>query len=168
MRQTIEKGRWYPDMPPMLDGEDSNRYTNRLLGAYGDEMRPYDHHRNRQCSTGWHEECSDPAGEQCKCPCHHDPTAIGLSPVYLRQEKSSVLALASRLTTDKAIPEAVTANAAVLQKWMEAASSTDDRKDRLAALERADHNRDFKRKADDDPHRLISEAETYYAFIKAA
>jgi len=25
---------------------------------------------NRQCSIGWHEECSDPEGESCKCACH--------------------------------------------------------------------------------------------------
>ena len=25
---------------------------------------------NRQCSIGWHEECSDPDGEDCRCPCH--------------------------------------------------------------------------------------------------
>lgn len=30
--------------------------------------------RNRQCSIGWHEECSDRSGanwrEECACPCH--------------------------------------------------------------------------------------------------
>jgi hypothetical protein len=26
--------------------------------------------RNRQCSIGYHEECSDPEGETCGCPCH--------------------------------------------------------------------------------------------------
>lgn len=26
--------------------------------------------RNRQCSIGYHEECSDPCGESCGCPCH--------------------------------------------------------------------------------------------------
>lgn len=25
---------------------------------------------NRQCSIGWHGECSDPEGERCKCACH--------------------------------------------------------------------------------------------------
>ena len=29
-----------------------------------------DHARNRQCSIGWHGECSDPAGVSCECPCH--------------------------------------------------------------------------------------------------
>lgn len=25
---------------------------------------------NRQCSIGWHEECSDPDGDRCRCRCH--------------------------------------------------------------------------------------------------
>lgn len=25
---------------------------------------------NRQCSIGWHAECSDPEGEKCACHCH--------------------------------------------------------------------------------------------------
>ena len=24
----------------------------------------------RQCSIGWHEECSDPDGARCRCSCH--------------------------------------------------------------------------------------------------
>lgn len=27
---------------------------------------------NRQCSIGWHGECSDPDGERCRCACHAD------------------------------------------------------------------------------------------------
>lgn len=67
---TVERGRWYPEMPPALPGETDEQYTDRLTGADGTGRRPYDHPRNRQCSIGWHEECSDPAGERCKCPCH--------------------------------------------------------------------------------------------------
>jgi hypothetical protein len=70
MTTTIEEGRWYPDMPPTLDGEDDAAYTNRLTGCLGEDLVPYDHRRNRQCSIGWHRECSDQAGERCKCP-HH-------------------------------------------------------------------------------------------------
>lgn len=66
----IKRGRHYPEMPPLLHGETLDEYTDRLTGADGTDRRPYDHHRNRQCSIGWHEECSDPAGERCKCPCH--------------------------------------------------------------------------------------------------
>jgi hypothetical protein len=62
--------RRHPEMPPMLPGESVDQYTDRLTGADGTGRVPYDHHRNRQCSIGWHEECSDPAGEWCKCPCH--------------------------------------------------------------------------------------------------
>ena len=71
----IERGRWYPAPAPSLDGETDDTYTNRLLGADGTDRRPYDHPRNRQCSSGSHLECSDPAGERCKCPCRTDPGA---------------------------------------------------------------------------------------------
>lgn len=27
--------------------------------------------KNRQCSIGWHAECSDPNGYECQCPCHN-------------------------------------------------------------------------------------------------
>ena len=63
----LVKGRWYPQMPPGLDSEDDSAYTNRLLG----QDNPYDHYRNRQCSIGYHNECSDPVGKDCECPCHH-------------------------------------------------------------------------------------------------
>lgn len=69
MSATI-KARHYPDMPPALDGETDDQYTNRLTGADGTGRSPYDHTRNRQCSIGWHTECSDPAGATCECPCH--------------------------------------------------------------------------------------------------
>jgi len=26
----------------------------------------------RQCSIGWHAECSDPQGTRCKCTCHDE------------------------------------------------------------------------------------------------
>lgn len=58
--------------PPMLSGETTGQYTDRLTGADGTGRRPYKD-RNRQCSIGFHEECSDPEGEECKCPCHTIP-----------------------------------------------------------------------------------------------
>lgn len=70
MNTQIVKGRWYPEMPPALPGEDNGEYTNRLIGARGPDLVPYDHMRRRQCSIGWLDECSDPAGEDCECPCH--------------------------------------------------------------------------------------------------
>jgi hypothetical protein len=65
------RGRWYPKMPPMLDGETPGKYTDRLTGADKMDRRPFDHERNRQCSIGYHEECSDPDGLDCQCPCHY-------------------------------------------------------------------------------------------------
>jgi hypothetical protein len=66
----IARGRWYPGMPPALPDETPAAYTDRLTGADRTDRRPYDHARNRQCSIGYHDECSDPAGETCECPCH--------------------------------------------------------------------------------------------------
>ena len=69
-------GRYYPDMPPRLPGETPDQYTDRLTGADRTDRRPYDHRRNRQCSIGWHDECSDrdnPADRTCECPCHTTP-----------------------------------------------------------------------------------------------
>jgi hypothetical protein len=65
-----ETGRHFPGMPPELPGEASDAYTDRLTGADQSGRIPYDHPRNRQCSIGYHGECSDPAGKTCKCPCH--------------------------------------------------------------------------------------------------
>ena len=53
------------------------QYTNRLTGADGTGRRPYDHVRFRQCSIGYHGECSQRGNPlpECECPCHdpHDP-----------------------------------------------------------------------------------------------
>lgn len=71
----VVRARYYPEMPPGLPGETDAQYTERLTGADRTERRPYDHCRNRQCSIGYHEECSDPAGEICECPCHQEQVA---------------------------------------------------------------------------------------------
>jgi hypothetical protein len=74
----MDKAVHYPQMPPLLAGETDVDYTGRLIGASGHES-PYDHRRNRQCSIGWHSECSDPDGESCECPHHRDQrVAAGL------------------------------------------------------------------------------------------
>ena len=62
------------DMPPKKTDETLEQYTDRLTGN-GDVPPPYC--RNRQCSIGWHNECTDPAGKRCKCPCHCPPHATG-------------------------------------------------------------------------------------------
>ena len=58
------------DMPPQIEGETDAQYTDRLSGADGTGRKPYKERRLRQCSIGWHDECSDPRGEKCECPCH--------------------------------------------------------------------------------------------------
>jgi len=67
----ITRDRYYPEMPPALPDESDAEYTDRLTGADQTDRVPYDHYRNRQCSIGYHNECTDPRGERCKCPCHH-------------------------------------------------------------------------------------------------
>jgi hypothetical protein len=69
----VKLGKWYPQMPPMLPGGEGNAaYTDRLTGADRSGRRPYDHPRNRQCSIGYHRECSDADGLTCHCPCHRE------------------------------------------------------------------------------------------------
>lgn len=72
----VERGIHYPDVPPVLPGEDAGQYTDRLTGADGTGRRPYDHDRNRQCSIGYHNECSERhemiVSGGCQCPCHVD------------------------------------------------------------------------------------------------
>lgn len=84
--ETVVKGRWYPSPAPALDGEDDDAYTNRLTGAAGAGQQPYDHVRYRQCSIGWHMECScRRGGGLCMCPCHadHAPRDTRLMPAWI-------------------------------------------------------------------------------------
>ena len=78
MSDTVVRGRYYPDMPPALDGETPEQYTDRLTGADGTDRRPYDHFRRRQCSIGYHDECSDNREQSgaCECPHHTDPNYL--------------------------------------------------------------------------------------------
>lgn len=82
---SVQRGRWYPGPAPTLPGETSGQYTNRLTGADKTGREPYDHKRFRQCSIGYHTECSCradyPLGAAtgCECPCHTDtapPNAV--------------------------------------------------------------------------------------------
>lgn len=69
----VVKGRWYPVGAPYLPGETPEAWTDRVLGVLGDWGRPYNHRRNRQCSIGWHNECSDRQHNgSCGCPCHEE------------------------------------------------------------------------------------------------
>ncbi|UYL87469.1 hypothetical protein SEA_PUREGLOBE5_106 [Arthrobacter phage Pureglobe5] len=58
----VELSALFPDKP----GEGAGRWTDRILS------HAREHGTNRQCSIGWHEECSDPAGETCMCLCHDE------------------------------------------------------------------------------------------------
>jgi hypothetical protein len=84
--------RYFPEMPPQLDGENDGQYTDRLTGADGTGRVPYDHPRNRQCSIGFHVECSERHvryGDQCRCPCH---TAEGKLEMRLHEMEESLVA----------------------------------------------------------------------------
>jgi hypothetical protein len=65
----VRKGTWYPEMPPLLDGEDRAGYAARLCGLAGTDLVPYDHRRSPRCGAGQHRQCS---GRMCQCPHHRD------------------------------------------------------------------------------------------------
>lgn len=60
-------------MPTPGEREVVKEYTDWCTGADGTNKQPYPQRRHRQCSIGYHFECSDPAGEVCGCPCHRIP-----------------------------------------------------------------------------------------------
>ena len=65
----VEMDVLYPSKP----GEGSTEYSNRVLG------HAREHGTNRQCSIGWHDECSERAfGEvaECNCLCHAEGAEI--------------------------------------------------------------------------------------------
>jgi len=69
---TVKRGRWYPEMPLPIPGETTSLYSERLI-RNDEKYGPYDHYRFRQCSIGYHDECSNPSGSSCQCPCHAAP-----------------------------------------------------------------------------------------------
>lgn len=83
-----ERGTWYPTPPPSLPGETDDTYTNRLLDP---NRAPYNHSRKRQCSLGYHTECSDQAGATCQCP-HHADTVPDAEPAPVVVDGADVLA----------------------------------------------------------------------------
>ena len=52
--------------PKAQPGETIGDYTDYLVKV-GRKAGKY-----RQCSIGWHEECSDPYGQDCQCHCHKE------------------------------------------------------------------------------------------------
>jgi len=88
---STERGTWYPTLPPSLPGETDDTYTDRLTGADGTDRSPYSHSRKRQCSIGYHTECSDPAGATCECP-HHTDTGPDTEPAHVVVDGADILA----------------------------------------------------------------------------
>lgn len=75
-RLELKLARALLEMPTPAEGEDVPEYTDWCTGADGTRKQPYQRPRNRQCSIGYHGECSDPKGENCGCPCHWLPKAL--------------------------------------------------------------------------------------------
>lgn len=67
LKKTIRLLLEMPDLPPEVGPND---YTDYCTGADGTKKQPYPKRRNRQCSIGYHTECTDPKGDTCGCPCH--------------------------------------------------------------------------------------------------
>lgn len=85
LREALEA--YDPPVPPRLDCETLEQYTDWLTGARKTGRRPYKEHRFRNCSLGYHEDCSDPEGKECQCPCHQFERlrgeALALTPTTL-------------------------------------------------------------------------------------
>lgn len=59
------------ERPKRQEGESDDDYTDRIIHE-GAERGVF-----RQCSIGYHEECSDPDGDDCRCA-HH----MSVAPSY--------------------------------------------------------------------------------------
>lgn len=132
----VERGIHYPDVPPMLDGEQSGPYTDRLTGADGTGRRPYDHARNRQCSIGYHDECSErhevTTSGSCQCPCHID-RAEGSQAGVTMTEAAALLGRLYYLPshTAKIVMDAVRAPVLMRATIGEPPDDSDEQPDRL-------------------------------------
>ena len=82
--QLTEAGRVVPlnEQIERLDGETPEAWTGRLL-ATAREVGT-----KRQCSIGWHLECSDPKGEECRCACHPWPEPVQSAPMVMGVRES--------------------------------------------------------------------------------
>jgi hypothetical protein len=90
--------------------------------------------------------------------------------IWTRHERIEVLRIATNLTSLCHEPKHVMRHTAVLTEWLDEAAAEGDRKDRLAALLRADACRARSQASAprDDPEQLIAEAQTYYGYLKGA
>lgn len=86
-------------------------------------------------------------------------------------DRRRLLDVAANLTTHRSLPGAVMANLVPLQEWVDQADGDRDRRARVDALGRADDNRRWSNgrltvcTPDDDPDRLIADAEPYYRYL---
>ena len=96
--QADQPGRWYPELPPRLPGEDTASYEIRLTTG-----GLFDHARSDRCATGRHGECGAIPGGQCQCPHHADP-APDLSAGALAA-RPALAAGAAQLAVQYGLPE---------------------------------------------------------------
>jgi len=96
--QADQPGRWYPELPPRLPGEDTASYEIRLTTG-----GLFDHARSDRCATGRHGECGAAPGGQCQCPHHADP-APDLSAGALAA-RPALAAGAAQLAVQYGLPE---------------------------------------------------------------
>jgi hypothetical protein len=127
------QARWYPSPPPALDGESTDAYTDRLTGADHTGRRPYNHPRGRQCSIGYHMECTGWRGaSSCECPCHLDK-----HPGDIQHLPALVLDAAQVLAPLYDLPRQTGLRVMALARDAAAGDDTPNRIVLTAALERA-------------------------------
>jgi hypothetical protein len=89
------------------------------------------------------------------------------TPTLTVTDREEVLRWAARLTVRRADPAAVLANAEPLLTWLTQATTEEDQNARIAALRHQHANAisapDYE--PDDDPGRLLDEAQSLYRFL---
>jgi hypothetical protein len=89
---------------PPGDDENSADYTRRLL-SHAREAGTF-----RQCSIGYHDECSDKYGDECRCSCHAQPiilTRDQLEAWAQRELTDEEVMLIEMAIPESSIPEAI-------------------------------------------------------------
>jgi hypothetical protein len=67
--EALEGRVWSPrDTRPWVFGPRGGRSAAQWTDAMANEGRRIG--VRRQCSIGWHDECTDPDGDECRCACH--------------------------------------------------------------------------------------------------
>lgn len=122
--ELTEEGRVVPlnEQIERLDGETPEAWTDRLL-AIAREVGT-----KRQCSIGWHLECSDPKGEECRCVCHPWPQSVESAPITMGARESPMEWEPGEGWVD--IPEVVEVYAEALRDLVEVARACTTAEDR--------------------------------------